>query len=60
MFANIFLEIESMIINEISSNPSIGLEKENFSIHYVNIGYINGETEIRGYDKLKGEEFTLI
>lgn len=58
-FANIYLEIENQITNEIISNPQIGLEKDWFSLHNINIDLINGEVEIGGFDKFKGEEFII-
>lgn len=58
MFANIYLEIEKMVRNEIDSLKT-RLQEEQYSLHSIDIGLIDGEVEISGYDKLRGEEFTV-
>lgn len=60
MFANIYLEIESMIMKEINSKlVETGLEKGFYSLHSIDINLISSEVEISGFDKFKGEEFTI-
>lgn len=58
LFANIYLEIESIITKEINS-MNTRLEKDYYSLHSIDISLIDGEVEISGFDKLKGEEFTI-
>jgi hypothetical protein len=59
-FANVFLDIEYIIIQEINKHfVEIGLEKDWFSLHSFYIDWIDGEVEIDGFDKMKGEEFSI-
>lgn len=57
MFANIYIEIEQMLMKEMSEIST--LEEGWFSLHSMDIDLISKEVELSGYDKLKGEEFTL-
>lgn len=59
MFANI-LEIESAVVKDISSKfLEIGLDKGWCSLHNIYIDLIDTEIEISGFNKKKGEEFTI-
>ncbi|WP_080845699.1 hypothetical protein [Cytobacillus gottheilii] len=60
MFANIYLEIEAKVIEEINSKfLQYGLEKGYFSLHDIGIDLIESEVEIYGFDKMKGEYFII-
>lgn len=60
MFANIYIEFEAKLVDEINSKfTEIGLEKNCYSLQGIDIDLIDSEIEVHGYDRLKGEEFVL-